>query len=139
MIKKIATFIVAVSIGFSFAGCGAQQDDYVAVCVDPNTQQRLDDDACDHNDSDFLTYAAVWYMLSSSSHAYPPVGGYVNRSYYRTTLPKGYTRTPHFGLPKAGGTSVKSYSNTTSWGKPKTSSFGGSGSSGSKSYSRPRR
>lgn len=130
MIKKIALALVTPLIAMSFAACGPQEEEYVAVCVDPNTEQRLDDDACDSGDSDFLAYAVVWYMLANSTNPYPPVGGSVNKSYYKTSLPKGYTSKPHFGLPKTGGTSVKSYSSTTSWGS-KTSKSGWGSSGGS--------
>lgn len=131
MIRKIAMLLVIPMIAMSFAACGAQQDEYVGVCVDPNTEQRLDDDACDDDESEFLTYAVVWYMLANSSRSYPAVGGHVTKSYFRTTKPKGASI--HYGLPKEGGTSVKSYSSKTSWGGK--SSYGGSksGTGGSKS------
>lgn len=81
------------------AGCGsdtsASASEYDAVCVDPTTQQRLDDDVCDDDDHD--GYLLVFYPLG---HAIPPVGGHATG--YTTSVPKGSTW--HTGSPVRGST-----------------------------------
>lgn len=133
MIRKIAMLAALAMIGTSLAACGPTEPEpeYVAVCVDPNTEERLPDDYCDSNDDDYLSYALFWYMLASSNHAYPAVGSHVDRSHFRTTLPKGKTYTK--GLSSSGGTSVKSWTTKTYQKKSSGSGWGSSGSSGSKS------
>lgn len=111
MKKIVVAWILALSVfATSLTACGEvspQQDEYVAVCVDPNTEQRLEDDACEQGDSDFLTYAVLWYMLANSNHSYPAVGSHVTKSHFKTSKPKNaHVRT---GLPTKGGTSVKTY------------------------------
>ncbi|MBA3781527.1 hypothetical protein [Nocardioides sp. InS609-2] len=96
-------------------GC-ATSPDYAAVCVDPQTDERVADDQCD----DDRAYAGsgsgfFWYYLAASSRV-PAVGsgvsgGSFNGSSLRGTVQRG-------GLPAAGGSSVKS---TT-----KSGGFGGS-------------
>lgn len=123
---KIISIILAAVLGVAgLTACGSSNDDpdYAAVCVNPRTEERLSDDACDRDDSSFLPYAVFWYMAMNSGRSYPAVGGHVNRSYFRTTAPKSYTT----GLPTKGGSSVKS------WGSSKYGGFGGSKSNSGRS------
>lgn len=126
MMKKIALSVAAAVMATSLVACGASSEpEYVGVCVDPNTEQRLDDDACSNGDDDYLAYAVMWYMLANSSHSYPAVGHRVNRSYFKTTLPKGSSYTK--GLSSKGGSSVKSWSSKTFGSKSSTGSSSKSG------------
>lgn len=125
MKKTLVAVATAIALLFGTAACGdmsaSGEPDYMGVCVDPNTETRLDDDACDDDESEFLTYAVLWYLASNSGHAYPGVGHKVNKSHYVTSLPKG--KKAKMGLSSKGGSSVKSYTNKK---------YGNGGSSGSK-------
>lgn len=155
--KKIIIGLLALVVGLtSLSACAQPEPEYAAVCVDPNTEERLPDSACgeaagyDDSGSDFLTYAVLWYMLMDSSRPYPAVGSKVNKSYFTTKLPSGKTYTT--GLSSKGGTSVKSWSttsrksgttfgsggskSTTKSGTGSTTKSGGGFSSGSRSSGR---
>ncbi len=155
MYKKIVTIAVAIAFFLMATACGNQnydqdvQDEYVPVCVDPATEVRLDEDACDSTDSDYLSTAVFWYMLTSSSHSYPRVGGKAKKSYFETVKPKkaSIAKNP---LPAKGGKSVgKTTGKAPSTSKPKTNSgsttkksggWGGSNkSSGGGSSYKPKR
>jgi hypothetical protein len=89
----------------SLTGCSSSAD-YAAVCVDPETQERVDDDQCD-DDSDYNGGGSgfFWYYLGASSRI-PAVGqttsgGTYNGSTLNGTVQRG-------GLPTTGGSSVKS-------------------------------
>lgn len=96
------------------SGC-ASSPDYAAVCVDPETEERVDDDQCDDGASNGAGSAFLWYYLGASSRV-PALGsrvggGTFNGSSLGGTVQRG-------GLPEAGGSSVRS---TT-----KSGGFGGS-------------
>ena len=89
----------------SLTGCSSSAD-YAAVCVDPETQERVDDDQCD-DDSDYNGGGSgfFWYYLGASSRI-PAVGqttsgGTFSGSSLNGTVQRG-------GLPTTGGSSVKS-------------------------------
>jgi hypothetical protein len=89
----------------SLTGCSSSAD-YAAVCVDPETQERVDDDQCD-DDSDYNGAGAgfFWYYLAASSRI-PAVGqttsgGTFSGSSLNGTVQRG-------GLPTTGGSTVKS-------------------------------
>jgi hypothetical protein len=89
----------------SLTGCSSSAD-YAAVCVDPETQERVDDDQCD-DDSDYTGGGSgfFWYYLGASSRI-PAVGqttsgGTFSGSTLNGTVQRG-------GLPTTGGSSVKS-------------------------------
>jgi hypothetical protein len=89
----------------SLTGCSSSAD-YAAVCVDPETQERVDDDQCD-DDSDYNGGGSgfFWYYLGASSRI-PAVGqttsgGTFSGSTLNGTVQRG-------GLPTTGGSSVKS-------------------------------
>lgn len=155
MKKFIAVlFGLTVLVGL-FSSCALSDEGarYAGVCVDPNTQVRLDDSQCagsGHNEGGInATDAVLMYMLLSSTHSYPAVGTPIQRNYFTTHIAKsdGYT----MGIPKTGATSMKTYSKhaygsgykaptskSYNYGgtKMKTSSggFKFGGSSGTKSY-----
>lgn len=112
--SSIALGITAV-MASNLTGC-ASSADYAAVCVDPETKERVDDDQCD-DDSDYHGAGSgfFWYYLGASSRV-PAIGqtttgGTWSGSTLNGTVQRG-------GLPTTGGSTVKS--STTKGG------FGGS-------------
>ncbi len=99
----------------SLTGC-ASSADYAAVCVDPETEERVDDDQCD-DDSDYNGSGSgfFWYYLAARSIV-PGVGSTVSGGTFRGSTLNGTVQ--RGGLPSTGGSTVKS--STTKGG------FGGS-------------
>jgi hypothetical protein len=100
----------------TLTGCGSESADYAAVCVDPETQVRVDDDQCD----DDREYNGVgggffWYYLGASSRV-PAVGTAATGGTFRGSTLRGTVQ--RGGLPSTGGSTVRS--TTTKGG------FGGS-------------
>ncbi|MFS3127644.1 hypothetical protein ACLM5J_04490 [Nocardioides sp. Bht2] len=97
-------------------GC-ASSADYAAVCVDPETQNRVDDDECD-DDTEYngTSTGFFWYYLGSSQRV-PAVGGQATGGTWSGSSLSGDVQ--RGGLPKSGSSSVKT---ATSKG-----GFGGSG------------
>ena len=95
-------------------GC-ASEPDYAAVCVDPETEQRVDDDQCD-DDRDYTGVGTgfFWYYLGASSRV-PAIGAPVSGGTFRGA---GLTNVQRGGLPAAGAPSVRS--------SVKSGGFGGS-------------
>lgn len=89
----------------SLTGCSSSAD-YAAVCVDPETQERVDDDECD-DDSDYNGAGSgfFWYYLGASSRipavGSPATGGTWSGSTLNGSVQRG-------GLPTTGGSTVKS-------------------------------
>ncbi|MEV7430711.1 MULTISPECIES: hypothetical protein [unclassified Nocardioides] len=96
-------------------GCSSSAD-YAAVCVNPETEERVDDDQCD-DDSDYngVGTGFFWYYLGASSRV-PSVGAPVSGGTWNGSSLSG--KVQRGGLPSTGGSTVKS---TT-----KTGGFGGS-------------
>jgi len=99
----------------SLTGC-ATSADYAAVCVDPDTQERVADDQCD-DDSDYngVGTGFFWYYLGASSRV-PAIGQGATGGTYRGSTLNGTVQ--RGGLPSTGGSTVRS--STTKGG------FGGS-------------
>jgi len=101
----------------SLTGC-ATSADYAAVCVNPDTQERVDDDQCD-DDSDYngggVGSGFFWYYLGARSLV-PGVGSTVTGGTFRGSTLNGSVQ--RGGLPTTGGSTVKT--STTKGG------FGGS-------------
>ncbi|WP_295661082.1 hypothetical protein [uncultured Nocardioides sp.] len=96
------------------SGC-ASSPDYAAVCVDPDTDERVDDDQCDDDRAagSGVGGAFLWYYLGASSRV-PALGsrvagGTFNGSGLNGTVQRG-------GLPEAGGSSVRSTTRTGGFG-----------------------
>ena len=100
----------------TLTGCGSDSADYAAVCVNPETEERVDDDQCD-DDRDYNGVGGgfFWYYLGASSRV-PSVGAPVSGGTYRGSTLNGTVQ--RGGLPTTGGSSVRS--STTKGG------FGGS-------------
>lgn len=109
----------------TLTGCAdddADDPDSYAICVDPETQERLDDDECD--DDDGHTHVGAWYYFggirSGRTYVVPRVGETVAGGTF--SEPSGSVRR---GGVSASGGSVGGDSSTVSHG-----GFGGSGTSG---------
>lgn len=96
---------VTVVMAAGLTGCSTTSADYAAVCVNPQTQERVDDDQC-HDDHDYNGVGSgfFWYYLGASSRV-PAVGHSVSGGGWSNphtgTIQRG-------GLPKTGGSTVKS-------------------------------
>jgi hypothetical protein len=116
MRSSTVTLGVTAVVAAGLTGC-ASSADYAAVCVNPDTNERVDDDQCDDDggSSSGAGTAFLWYYLAAS-RVVPAIGAPVNggtfsRSGLNGTVQRG-------GLPEKGGSTVKS--TTTKGG------FGGS-------------
>jgi hypothetical protein len=89
----------------SLTGC-ASSADYAAVCVDPDTQERVDDDQCDDASEDGGGGSGFfWYYLAARSIV-PAVGQTATGGTYRGSSLNGTVQ--RGGLPVTGGSTVKS-------------------------------
>ena len=89
----------------SLTGC-ASSADYAAVCVDPDTQERVDDDQCDDASEDGGGGTGFfWYYLAARSIV-PAVGQTATGGTYRGSTLNGTVQ--RGGLPTTGGSTVKS-------------------------------
>ncbi|NPC41806.1 hypothetical protein [Nocardioides sp. zg-1230] len=89
----------------SLTGCSSSAD-YAAVCVDPETQERVDDDQCD-DDSDYNGGGSgfFWYYLGART-LIPAVGQTATGGTFRGSTLNGTVQ--RGGLPTTGGSTVKS-------------------------------
>lgn len=112
--SSIALGITAV-MASNLTGC-ASSADYAAVCVDPATEERVDDGQCD-DDSDYNGTGTgfFWYYLAGRALV-PGVGSTVTGGTFRGSTLNGTVQ--RGGLPTTGGSTVRS--STTKGG------FGGS-------------
>ena len=89
----------------SLTGC-ASSADYAAVCVNPDTQERVDDGQCDDNsDYNGVGTGFFWYYLAARSLV-PGVGSTVTGGTFRGGTLNGSVQ--RGGLPTTGGSTVKS-------------------------------
>jgi hypothetical protein len=86
----------------SLTGC-ASSADYAAVCVDPDTQERVDDDQCDDDGGSGTGF--FWYYLAARSIV-PAVGQTATGGTFRGSSLNGTVQ--RGGLPTTGGSTVKS-------------------------------
>ena len=54
MKRILATLTVLALPLVGLTACGEPEPEYAAMCVDPNTEQRLEDDACEDGDDEYL-------------------------------------------------------------------------------------
>lgn len=103
-ITRTAMFAAAVLAATSVSGCAEEEQPatHTAVCVDPSTEVRVDDDRCDDNDT-----RMVWWYYPITHHA-PAVGHSVKGTPYTTSRPANAVVTT---APKSGG--FGSYLGTT--------------------------
>ena len=108
----------------SLSGCAASEPDYAAICTDPQTNERVDDDECDDSDEprDYTPGLGgfFWfYMLTSGSNRIPAIGqSYSPRwgSYNGRGIAGAGNRVQRGGLPKQGASSVKSFTRSGGFG-----------------------
>ena len=86
----------------SLTGC-ASSADYAAVCVDPDTQERVADERCDDDGGGGTGF--FWYYLAARSIV-PAVGQTATGGTYRGSTLNGTVQ--RGGLPVTGGSTVKS-------------------------------
>lgn len=100
----------------NLTGCASDSADYAAVCVDPETKERVDDDQCD-DDRDYNGVGGgfFWYYLGASSRV-PSIGQTATGGTFSGSRLNGSVQ--RGGLPTTGGSTVRS--TTTKGG------FGGS-------------
>lgn len=105
-------------VAASLTGCATEEEpDYAAICVDPQTNVRVDDDQCD-DDSEYHGAGGgfFWfYMATASNNRIPAVGDSFGRSSgsYKLSSLAGSSGSrvsvQRGGLPTAGSSSMKSY------------------------------
>lgn len=114
-VKLAMTVLVAASI----TGCGEEEYDEQAVCVDPETQIVVDEDECDDAYDDYDGYSSsggfYWFYMNAGSPR-PAVGSHYSSSSGSYHSASGYS---------------KSSSSYTSRGTTSRGGFGGSSSSSS--------
>lgn len=116
MRSSAVTLGVTAVMASGLTGCATTSADYAAVCVNPDTNERVDDDQCD-DDSDYngVGTGFFWYYLGAS-RLVPAIGGRVSGGTFNGSGLSGTVQ--RGGLPRTGGSTVKS--TTTKGG------FGGS-------------
>jgi hypothetical protein len=106
--RKSAAVVLGVTalLAPSLAACGSNDDevDNQAVCVDKETQERVDDQQCNPDDYENhgsgVGSAFLWYFIGSQvGRGFPAVGQRVSGGTY--TVPSGSVA--RGGVPKAGG------------------------------------
>lgn len=104
------TIGVTALMASGLTGCSSSAD-YAAVCVDPETEERVDDDNCDDAEEEYDEDRPVvgggffWYYIAAS-RAFPAVGSVVSGGTYNARAVSG--RVQRGGLTSTGGSSVKS-------------------------------
>lgn len=111
----------------SLSGCAGDQPDYSAICVDPQTQQRVSDRDCSRDshptDWDGVSNGFFWYYIGTQSggripavgQTYSPgLGSYRGSKYVSSgkTIQRG-------GLPAKGAPSFKSFTKSGGFGSSK--------------------
>lgn len=118
--RKVMVFVMIAMVITALViatGCGVDEEETRGICVDPQTEVRVDDDMCESDEFEYDSAMVIWWMRSGQS--YPRVGQRVNKSHVTTKAPSGSNT--KLGLPSKGGT-IK---------KPSTGD-GGNGGGGSK-------
>ena len=104
--KNVTLGLTLVAASAFTAGCATS--DGSAICVDPQTETRVDDDSCDDSDEDYdgtQTSGFFWFYIPAGNSA-PAVGSAYNPStgYYKAPAGKSYTKG---GVSKSGGSISK--------------------------------
>ena len=94
-------------VAASLTGCSNNnQPDYAAICVDPQTQTRSDDENC-KDDREYHGSGAgfFWfYMATRGGGLVPPIGGRYNTAQGTYTIPRtGSPTIKRGGVDKKGG------------------------------------
>lgn len=124
--SKAVPLALTALLAATITGCGGEQEpDSYAICVDPQTQQRVDDDRCDDDDGTSGGGFAWFYfggINAGRTYGVPPIGGSYTGTGGTLTKPSGTTQLG--GISKTGGQVFK--------GSPSVSrgGFGGRGFGG---------
>lgn len=111
-IRTGAVAFVAAVLGLSAAGCDVGEvtpdtPEYVTMCMDPRTDERVADDKCPLGDDGEPVPGgtfAMFFVSTSSGYTAPPVGSRIHRPSGTLSKPVGVS-TIHYGkVPAAGGT-----------------------------------
>lgn len=93
------------ALALVISGCSVPpaEADEIGVCINPKTQERIEDDRCsDGSESWESDDGSVWFWYSTTSgHNAPPVGQKVTPSHGYTGAP-GKSYYARGGVPKAG-------------------------------------
>jgi hypothetical protein len=93
----------------SLTGCASEEEqpDYAAICVDPQTQTRTDDDNCTDDEREYHGSGGgfFWFYMATRGNAFvPPVGGRYNVASGTYTVPRsGSPTVRRGGLDRGGG------------------------------------
>ena len=138
MKKSVAVPLVVTSmLATSLTGCAPAQEDpqYQGICVDPETEQRIDDDQCDDDEGRSGGFGGVglWYFFLLGSR-FPAVGaplaGYRSGADYVRSVPRDGAVVRGGAAANGGRVSPTSVSRAAgSGGKVSTVSRGGLGGS----------
>lgn len=121
--KHVALGLTVAAAG-TLTGCAAQDPDYAAICVDPETNERVEDESCDDSDEP-REYSGVgggffwFYMNTGSTRRLPAVGERYDPGYgtYRgSTLVRNGSSVQRGGLPADGRPSVRSFTKSGGFG-----------------------
>lgn len=106
-------------------GCAAEPD-YAAICVEPESQNRVDDSQCDDGDNpdEYHSTSPVpgffwFYMATSSRSVLPAVGSRYNPAagtYSGRALVSSGRYVQRGGMPSAGAKSVSSFTRSGGFG-----------------------
>ncbi len=110
---------ITAAMAFALSGCGSAEpddDSYQAVCVDQNTQMRVNDDDCGDDEDGSGYYGWYYFPMGSSYSSY---GSRVSGGSY--ARPKSYVLG---GAPRSGGTVSKSTVSKSSTSGGKTTTTG---------------
>ena len=120
--SKVVLLGLTASAASALAGC-ASEPDVAAICTDPQTQQRVDDDQCDDSDDpeDYHGTGSgfFWYYLGTQSGRVPAVGSRYNAgsgSYDGSKYVSAGKSVQRGGLPNEGVSSFKSFSKSGGFG-----------------------
>jgi hypothetical protein len=95
-------------VAASLTGCSSEEEqpDYAAICVDPQTETRTDDDNC-KDETEYRGSGAgfFWFYMATRGNAIvPPIGGRYNAANGTYTVPRtGSPTIKRGGLDRGGG------------------------------------
>lgn len=108
---KPGTVGLVSALALVISGCtvAPAEADEIGVCINPKTEERVDDDQCSDGSEGWESdNGSVWFWYATNSgHSAPPIGQRVTSSHGHVGAPKSsfYSRG---GVPKAGSTISKS-------------------------------
>lgn len=101
--KLKATIALIAGSAIVLTACGSNDQDAQAICMNPQTQERVDDDFCEDDEMDYAGYP--WVFFLPNTHI-PSTGTRLAPGSYHNSPPKGY-RANYNDFPAVGGTFTK--------------------------------